>query len=215
MQYKVLIFQQNNAADLEDYLRARNFALITASSQDILEKIEQKDFDIAVLDSFTDCENLQDSPYTLVKKLRQINPRMGIVFIPNALKTTETDALRAGADLYISKPYSFDSVAERLLALLRRTGPLALPDTIKIGAYTFNVQESELTIGDLKVKLPTKDAALLKLLCEYEGQLLPKSLILRTIWVEDNLFNARSMDVHITHLRNYLKHDPRIKIQNV
>ena len=78
-----------------------------------------------------------------------------------------------------------------------------------------NPTTRELTIDDYTVRIPHKEAQLLVMLCDYEEQLLTKDLILRTIWIEDNYFNGRCMDVAITHLRKYLKFDSKIKIENV
>jgi DNA-binding response OmpR family regulator len=85
----------------------------------------------------------------------------------------------------------------------------------QLGKYTFDSQRQLLTIGDDNTKLTTKESELLALLCAHVNQVLERELALKTIWIDDNYFNARSMDVYITKLRKHLKSDPRIEINNV
>ncbi|MCD6355543.1 MAG: winged helix-turn-helix transcriptional regulator [Prolixibacteraceae bacterium] len=67
----------------------------------------------------------------------------------------------------------------------------------------------------LQKKLSPKEAALLKLLCQRQNQLLPRETALRKIWGEDGYFTTRSMDVFITKLRKYLAADPDVEIKNI
>jgi len=61
----------------------------------------------------------------------------------------------------------------------------------------------------------TKECELLSLLCSHANDVLERNYALKTIWVDDNYFNARSMDVYITKLRKLLKGDDGIEIINV
>lgn len=72
-----------------------------------------------------------------------------------------------------------------------------------------------LNFGEESIKLTTKESELLALLCAHSNQVLERELALKTIWIDDNYFNARSMDVYITKLRKHLKSEPRIEINNV
>ena len=72
-----------------------------------------------------------------------------------------------------------------------------------------------LTGNETEQKLTTKESELLKLLCNNINQVLERNFALKAIWIDDNYFNARSMDVYITKLRKYLKSDPGVQIINV
>ena len=76
-------------------------------------------------------------------------------------------------------------------------------------------QKQLLTIGDKQTKLTTKENELLALLCAHSNEILQRDFALKTIWIDDNYFNARSMDVYITKLRKHLKDDPQIEIINI
>lgn len=210
MQYKILIFQNNKADDLVTYLKAKGFLIIEATAEDVTEKIRERTFDLAILDG------LEPDRYKLVEVLRRINNRIGIIFITAEPTPGDMiDALNAGADVYFNKPYDLVSMPAQIGALIRKTGMQRMPDVYNIGNYVLNPATRELTIGDFTVKIPPKDMKLLCMLCDHEEQLLPKDAILRTVWQEDNFFNGRCMDVAITHLRNYLKFDPKVRIENV
>ena len=72
-----------------------------------------------------------------------------------------------------------------------------------------------LMIGDKQTKLTTKENELLALLCSHSNEILQRDFALKTIWIDDNYFNARSMDVYITKLRKHLKADEQIEIINI
>ena len=85
----------------------------------------------------------------------------------------------------------------------------------KIGRFTFDTQKQVLAIDDKSTKLTTKESELLSLLCAHVNEILERNFALKTIWIDDNYFNARSMDVYITKLRKHLKDDPSIEIINI
>ena len=104
----------------------------------------------------------------------------------------------------------------RIEAILRRTkGTLGGQDVFQIGKYKFDTQKQQLIDGEKVVKLTTKESELLKLLCNNANKVLERNFALKTIWVDDNYFNARSMDVYITKLRKHLKDEPAVEILNV
>ena len=85
----------------------------------------------------------------------------------------------------------------------------------KIGKYVFDSNKQLLIFGNEEQKLTTKEAELLRLLSLNVNKVLERNFALRTIWVDDSYFNARSMDVYITKLRKYLKQDQAIQILNI
>jgi len=106
----------------------------------------------------------------------------------------------------------------RIEAILRRTkkDPSdSIQHEFKIGEYLFNSQSQVLKFGKEEHKLTTKESDLLKLLCINKNTILDRNFTLKTIWIDDNYFNARSMDVYIAKLRKYLKDDPKVQIINV
>ena len=156
--------------------------------------------------------------FTLAQDIRQINADIPIIFL--TAKTMKEDILegfKIGADDYITKPFSMEELTLRIEAILRRVrGKRSKESTLyQIGRFTFDTQKQLLTIGDKQTKLTTKESELLGLLCAHANEILQRDFALKTIWIDDNYFNARSMDVYITKLRKHLKEDESIEIINI
>jgi DNA-binding response OmpR family regulator len=147
-----------------------------------------------------------------------MNNSIPIIFLTaKSMKEDVLEGFSLGADDYITKPFSMEELLFRIEAILRRTkGPRGIDKEIwEIGSFTFDVNKQMLTGNETEQKLTTKESELLKLLCNNINQVLERNFALKAIWIDDNYFNARSMDVYITKLRKYLKPDPGVQIINV
>ena len=171
-------------------------------------------FDIAVLDVMMP----KKDGFTLAQEIRQANTEIPIIFLTaRALKDDILEGFKIGADDYITKPFSMEELVLRIEAILRRVhGKKAKDATVfRIGRFVFDAQKQLLTIGEKQTKLTTKENELLALLCAHSNEILQRDFALKTIWIDDNYFNARSMDVYITKLRKHLKDDDQIEIINI
>ncbi len=156
--------------------------------------------------------------FTLAKEIRMVNPDVPIIFLTaKNLKEDILEGFKLGADDYLTKPFSMDELVYRIEAILRRAGGKTNKPqkSYELGSYVFDTQRQTLTRGETQVRLTTKECELLTMLCMHAGDILQREVALKSIWVEDNYFNARSMDVYITKLRKLLKDDDRIQINNV
>ena len=156
--------------------------------------------------------------FTLAKEIRLVNQEVPIIFLTaKNLKDDILDGFKVGADDYLTKPFSMDELVFRMEAILRRVKGKSkkVQTQYQLGLYTFDTQRQLLTMGNTNTKLTTKESELLALLCVHSNQVLERELALKTIWIDDNYFNARSMDVYFTKLRKHLKGDERIEINNV
>ncbi len=143
---------------------------------------------------------------------------MPVIFLTaKSMKDDILEGFSIGADDYITKPFSMEELIYRIEAILRRTkGSGDGTNTCKtIGKYDFDSQKQTLKINEVIINLTTKETELLKLLCVNKNRILERNFALKAIWMDDNYFNARSMDVYITKLRKYLKDDPSVQIINV
>ena len=156
--------------------------------------------------------------FTLAREIRMVNAEVPIIFLTaKNLKDDILEGFKLGADDYLTKPFSMDELVYRMEAILRRVKVKSTRTVTQyqLGKFTFDTQRQILSIGDKQTKLTTKECELLSMLCAHSNDVLERELALKTIWIDDNYFNARSMDVYITKLRKHLKDDPSIEINNV
>ena len=156
--------------------------------------------------------------FTLAKEVRAVNAEVPIMFLTaKNLKDDVFEGFKIGADDYITKPFSMEELTLRMEAILRRIrGKKSREVTVyEIGKFNFDSKKQILSIGDKSTKLTTKESELLALLCAHQNEILQRDFALKSIWIDDNYFNARSMDVYITKLRKHLKDDPSVEIINI
>ena len=172
-------------------------------------------FDLCILDIMMP----KKDGISLARDIRLINADIPIIFLTaKNLKEDVLEGFKIGADDYITKPFSMEELIMRIEAIMRRISQDNKNNDqaiFKLGCYTFDARKQILSNGDDQVKLTTKESELLRLLCNNANKVLERNFALKTIWIDDNYFNARSMDVYITKLRKHLKDEPGIEIINV
>ena len=213
----LLAEDDNNLGNLlRSYLNAKNYeTTLFINGSLALEAFSKESFGLCILDiMMPEMDGL-----TLAKEIRLINPEVPIIFLTaKNQKEDIIEGFKSGADDYITKPFSMEELLYRIEAILRRTSNIFInkkEESYIIGSYTFDPMKQLLVFNNQPIKLTTKESELLELLCRYGNQILERNFALKTIWIIDNYFNARSMDVYITRLRKYLRKDPSVKILNV
>ena len=215
-EHKILLAEddENLGVVLCEYLDAKGYdTTLTSNGEDAYNAFVAGRYDICIFDVMMP----KKDGFTLAKEIRMINTEVPIVFL--TAKTMKDDILlgfKVGADDYLSKPFSMEELLLRIEAILRRTSGVSLVQEVyTLGKFKFDTQKQQLIDGEDVIKLTTKESELLKLLCANANKVLERNIALKTIWVDDNYFNARSMDVYITKLRKHLKDDPTVEIINV
>ncbi len=156
--------------------------------------------------------------FTLAREIRDVNKDVPIIFLTaRTLKDDILEGFKIGADDYLTKPFSMEELTFRIEAVLRRTrNSRSREQTVyQLGSFVFDTVKQTLTSPTVNRKLTTKESELLALLCSHSNEMLQREFALKSIWVDDNYFNARSMDVYITKLRKILKDDPTVEIINI
>lgn len=201
---------------LREYLIAKGYDADLFPDGEVAYKGFIKDhYDICILDVMMP----KKDGFTLAKDIRVVNPDIPIIFLTaKNLKEDVLEGFKLGADDYMTKPFSMEELILRIEAILRRTSQesqLGSQHIFTLGQYIFDTHKQTLAYEDSVIKLTTKEADLLKLLCQNANKVLERNYALKLIWIDDNYFNARSMDVYITRLRKHLKNEPSIEIINV
>ncbi len=216
---KILLAEDdpNLGTILKAYLEAKGFPTrLCKNGQDAYDAFLKEAFQFCILDVMMPVKD----GFTLAKEIRRIDKKTPILFLTaKAMQEDIIEGLKIGADDYITKPFSMEELLLRINAIYRRTNPGQSGDTDKtffqIGQYSFDFSRQLLKLGNFEVKLTSKEAQLLKMLCDRTNDVLDRSEALNKIWLDDNYFNARSMDVYIAKLRKYLKDDPEVELINV
>ena len=201
---------------LQNYLAIKEYdPILAADGAQAMKLFRKEKFALCLLDVMMP----EMDGFTLAKEIRAIEPNIPVIFLTaKNLKEDVIEGFRSGADDYITKPFSMEELVYRIEAILRRSvkrEPEASQDQYMIGEFTFDVSRQTLTHKGQSQKLTTKESELLQLLCRHRNEVLERNFALKSIWIDDNYFNARSMDVYITKLRKYLKKDPAVEILNI
>jgi two-component system KDP operon response regulator KdpE len=116
-------------------------------------------------------------------------------------------ALDAGADDYVTKPFSGDELLARLRAALRRTAPSG-ESVIEIGELRIDRDKRSVSMAGNPISLTPTEWDLLRLLAENEGKLLTHPTILREIWGPAYREESNYLHVYVSHLRRKIEPDP-------
>jgi DNA-binding response OmpR family regulator len=206
---------ENLGSLLREYLIAKGYDTdLYPDGEAAFKGFQKNQYDLCIFDVMMP----KKDGFTLAKDVRMINSEIPIIFLTaKNMKEDVIEGFRIGADDYMTKPFSMEELIFRIEAILRRTLGEADNTQIvfKLGRYTFDARKQTLSDANDSTKLTTKESELLRLLCVNANKVLERNYALKTIWVDDNYFNARSMDVYITKLRKHLKDEEGIEIINI
>ncbi|MBN2485973.1 MAG: response regulator transcription factor [Bacteroidales bacterium] len=205
---------ENLGSLLKEYLIAKGYSTDWFVNGDIAYKNFIKNhYELCILDVMMPIKD----GISLAKDIRMLNSSLPIIFLTaKSQKEDILEGFKAGCDDYITKPFSMEELLYRIEAILRRTHTQPSKQSeFTIGSFHFDAEKQLLKHGKTETKLTTKESDLLRLLCLNKNSVLERNFALKTIWIDDNYFNARSMDVYIAKLRKYLKDDQTIEIMNI
>ncbi len=214
---KVLLCEddENLGMLLREYMQAKGYdAELCSDGEQGYKAFLKTRFDVCVLDVMMP----KKDGFSLAKDIRLASSEVPIIFLTaKQLKEDILEGFKIGADDYITKPFSMEELVMRIEAILRRVrGKKQKEETqYQIGKFLFDTQKQQLNLDGKITKLTTKENELLALLCANANEILQRDYALKTIWIDDNYFNARSMDVYITKLRKHLRDDPQVEIINI
>lgn len=146
----------------------------------------------------------------VIRKLRTWSPVPIIVVSGRAGSADKVDALDAGADDYVTKPFNMDELLARLRAVTRRLGGTEAPATARIGAYEVDLTAHTVTdaaTGDT-VHLTRTEWLLLEALVRNPGMLITQRQLLQQVWGPTYATETQYLRQYLAQLRRKLEPDP-------
>jgi len=188
---------------LEDNLQREGFKTTTfTDGMKAYDTIVEKPPDLVVLDL-----NLPSmSGIELCKYLRANELTEELPIIMLTARGEEIDKIigfEVGADDYITKPFSPRELVARVKVHLKRTKRIAFTEFSQ-GDLTVNFSTHEVSFKKKKIKLTPIQFKLLSALIQSEGKALSREYLLDSIWGQNYYGDPRTVDVHITRLRNQI-----------
>lgn len=150
------------------------------------------------IDGFQVCEKLReegiDTPIIMLTARGNVGDRI--------------TGLKAGADDYLPKPFHMQELLLRMEAILRRTRKEALSANVRFGAIEIDAKAAIVRRDGAEVTLSAKEYQLMRYLVERPGEVVNRETLLREVWGYNATPNTRTVDVHMTWLRQKLEADP-------
>ncbi|MBP0452412.1 response regulator [Kitasatospora sp. RG8] len=186
-------------------LSARRYAVRTAASGgEALDRAAQTTPDAVLLDlGLPDLDGME-----VIRGLRRRSAVPIIVLSGRSGAADKVDALDAGADDYLTKPFLMEELLARLRAVLRRPPGGPAPAAAVIGDHTVDLAATTVTGPDGPVRLTPTEWRILALLLAAPGRLVPGRQILREVWGPAQEGHGNYLRVYLAGLRRKLERDP-------
>jgi len=166
-----------------------------------ISSVVEFDPDLVILDwMLPDIEGID-----VGRRLRERGFKTPILFLTakDAVEN-KVDALRAGGDDYVTKPFSLAEVVARVQAILRRTGSELPGDVLRFADLTLDEARHEVFRGETRVELTATEFALLRFFLLNPRRVLSKGQILQNVWRYDFGGNSNVVETYISYLRKKL-----------
>lgn len=191
---------------LKTALSSRGYGIRTAMDGDeALHIMKEWSPDIVI----TDLRMPHMDGIELCKKIRVSSQVPIIVLSVKGEDQIKVQALDAGADDYVTKPFSMNELLARIRAALRRVSAAQepQPDVIAIGDFRIDLQARTIHVNEREVRLTPKEFDLLLYLARRPGKVITHRALLAAVWGDQSLEQPEYLRVFIGHLRKKLEPD--------
>jgi len=206
LQNRVLLLEDdtNLSETIKEYLEDEGYEVESAyTSQEALEKVYEKHFDILLLDVMVPGEN----GFELLKKIRKASDTPAIFITSLDGVDSLEEGYRSGCDDYIRKPFALKELLLRIETLLKRQLQ-AKENTIHIDQHNhYDIKKNELISHGQPANLNQKELKLLKLFLKHPNEPISHEKIYETLWEYDETPSDMALRTYIKNLRKYLGKD--------
>jgi two-component system OmpR family response regulator len=172
-----------------------------ATGRSALAAVAQFEPDLVVLDwMLPDIEGIE-----VGRRLREQGYKTAILFLTakDAVEN-KVEALRAGGDDYVTKPFSLAEIVARTQAILRRTASALPGDVLRFADLTLDETRHEVHRGETQIALTATEFSLLRYFLLNPRRVLSKSQILQNVWRYDFGGNSNVVETYVSYLRRKL-----------
>jgi len=131
-----------------------------------------------------------------------------IVLSARDAQAEKVDALDAGADDYVTKPFGMDELLARMRAALRRATPADTAPVVETASFTVDLAAKRVTAGDQEIRLTPTEWHLLEALARHPGKLVGHRQLLHDVWGPNYQTETNYLRVYMAQLRRKLEPDP-------
>lgn len=144
------------------------------------------------------------SGFSVARELRRLRDQTPILML-TALDSiaNKVEGLDAGADDYMTKPFSSEELLARIRALLRR-GTTGQKKELRFGDLAYEPDRASLTCGDREVRLNFKEAEIIKLFLSMPQSIISKEELIRKVWGYASSTSDNNVEAYISFLRKKL-----------
>ena len=128
-----------------------------------------------------------------------------LMLTARAMEHDKLSGLEAGADDYLTKPFSPKELAARIKAVLRRRAPQLSGDAVELEGLRLDPASRRVTTKDGKLELSPSEFRLLHFLMTHPGRIYSRAQLLDQVWGDHVFIEERTVDVHIRRLRKALE----------
>ena len=196
---------------LTDRLTSEGYTVIHAGDGEKGEKLASEGrFDVILLDVMLPKKN----GFDIIRDLRKRGVNTPVLMLTARGQINEkVVGLKLGADDYLTKPFEMLELLARIESLLRRPVPL-LASVLELALFSFGPFKIDFTKMELRrkgklIELSAREFLLLRYFIEHRGSVLSRETILNDVWGYDAMPTTRTIDTHITWLRQKLEENPK------
>lgn len=150
--------------------------------------------------------------YEVCRLVRRNSDVPIIMLTARSEDTDKISGLELGADDYLTKPFNTKELVARIRAVLRRAvqekSPAGGPQTLQRGDLWIDLISHQVKVKGQAVPLTAREYALLSFLASHPGQVYSREQLLKELWGLTYEAEARTVDVHIRHLREKIEENP-------
>ncbi len=185
-------------------LQCAGYDTIVAHSGVEALQVDFAQVDLVLLDVMMPTMNGIEVAHNL--RTREDSQAVPIIFL-TALDSEQDklDGFDAGADDYISKPFSVKELMARVKAVLSRSGKGHPLTVVTCGQMTVNYQQKSVTIGSAPIDLSPLEFDILWLLMTHRGHVYSREELMKDAWPSGVIVSARTIDVNITRIRKKIE----------